>query len=1356
LVIASLLLMSLAFQTASAEEAAPKLTVERSDVASTLSLGGGAPFHSTTARVTGARMIYLPATGTRLVLWSESESGVAKPFYAIGQNQEPMGSGKSTSYDLKLLHGPYDPVVHIPQVKTELSSPAHSNLYLVQFVTQPLEEFRAEIVKLGGTVEGFLTNHAHVVKMNPNVRNEVAALPFVRWIGPYHPAYRIEKHLRENEITERLRYSILVFEGGKEPVAERIAAMGATVDTPNAGKYLLNATLTREQLVEVAGWDEVQYIDRWSPLEPDMDIVREIGGADYIETVAGYTGAGVRGESFDTGFNVNHPDFQLNPLIQHGGTVGNDNHGTACIGVLFGTGTGDARARGLMPDGQGIVADYNNIGLTGTSRYDHSGELLGDPYYAVFQTASVGSDRTFDYTTISADHDTLLFDWDLVHCQSQSNAGNQDSRPQAWAKNVVSGGAVQHYDTLTRDDDSWSGGSASIGPAADGRIKPDLCFFYDDTYTTYTTGTGYGEFGGTSGATPTICGHFGLFFQMWNDGIFGNDVDPEGTVFDNRPHMTTAKAFMINTATQYPFTGTGHDLTRVHQGWGMPNVQTLYDMRDDISFIDESVLLANMESVEYVAIVDPGEPAMRITMTYADPAGNPAAAEHRINDLTLKATSPSSVVYWGNNGLLEGNWSTPGGEADTIDTVENVFIENPEEGIWFVEIMASEINQDSHVETPEVDADFALVVSGAFLKTCTSNGVVNLNGAKYACEDDAIIRVVDCDLNTDDNVVETVSVTIDSDTEPAGESVLLTETGAATAKFQGTIPISQTAAAGVLQVSAGDTVTVTYIDADDGEGGTDVTKTDTAVVDCTPPVITNVQTANIEPRGATVTFDTDEAARGTVRYGDSCAALTETVSANSYSTAHSLIISGLQDDSTYFYAVDAMDQVGNGSSDDNAGACYSFSTPEIPDFFTELFDSGNDLDLIRLTFQPNGSVDFYGGCSDPIAIFPSDPAGGTTLTLSDDGNALVTLSGATVSLYGTSYSEFYVNSNGNITFGSSDGDYTETLADHFDLPRISALFDDLNPSTGGTVSWKQLPDRVVVTWEGVPEHSTSNSNDFQIEMYFNGVIAINYLNIAASDGLAGLSEGDGLSPDFYESDLSGMLTCGGTACWDGVLGEGEERIDCGGPCPPCQCLSDGECEDGLFCTGVESCNEYGVCTTTGNPCTGQQCKESDDTCVDCLTNSHCDDGLFCNGVEICLYDNSCMAGPVPCPWTTCDDGSDTCIICDNDGGCEPGEDCFNCPNDCLKGTAASCGNTICDVAVTASPETTESPAPMRDAPQRATPAQWSRYSCTAAETPHVRTSRPLATARPTARRPCPARRGLALSSSLRVSTRLPV
>jgi len=53
----------------------------------------------------------------------------------------------------------------------------------------------------------------------------------------------------------------------------------------------------------------------------------------------------------------------------------------------------------------------------------------------------------------------------------------------------------------------------------------------------------------------------------------------------------------------------------------------------------------------------------------------------------------------------------PGGEADTKDTVENVFIENPEQGGWLIEVSADELIQDSHVETPELDADYALVVS---------------------------------------------------------------------------------------------------------------------------------------------------------------------------------------------------------------------------------------------------------------------------------------------------------------------------------------------------------------------------------------------------------------------------------------------------------------------------------------------------------------------------------------------------------------------------------------------------------------------------------------------------------------------
>ncbi|MBD3869481.1 MAG: S8 family serine peptidase, partial [Acidobacteria bacterium] len=1263
-----------------------ELSLQPGPGGSVLSMDGN-PFHRTGAAVTGERLIMVPGTGTRLALWNETdEVGNGTPFFSIGRAGEEMGPAVRTSYTLKVLHGDFDPSRQVPAVDRFFASGDSENLHIVQFQTQALEEYRDAIRFMGGRLQGFLANHAHVVRMSPGVRDQVAALPFVRWVGPLHPAYRLEAFLRDNranagELFPLQRYNILVFEEGEaglDSVLQRLKSLGDGVEPYPGGKYLATAVLTPAQLYQVARWDEVQYVDRWTAMESDMDIVREIGGANYLETVAGYTGAGVRAEIFDAGFNLAHPDFQSRPLIEHGGAVGNDSHGTATAGVNFGDGTGDARARGIMPDGQGIVADYNNVGLSGPTRYAHTGELLQDPYYAVFQTSSVGDGRTFNYTTISADHDTLLFDWDILHCQSQSNAGNQDSRPQAWAKNVLSGGAFNHYDTLDRSDDCWCN-TGSIGPASDGRIKPDLSFFYDDTYTTYSTGSGYGEFGGTSGATPSICGYAGLFFEMWSDGIFGNEVDALGTVFENRPHMTTAKAFLINTADQQPFTGQTHDLTRVHQGWGVPDIENMYDMRDNISFIDETVLLTNMESVEYNALVSAGEPAMRVTLTFADPAGNPASSEHRVNDLTLKVTSPSDIVYWGNNGLLDGNWSTPGGVANTIDTVENVFVENPEEGLWIIEIIASEINQDSHVETSELDADFALVVSGAVMTQCTSEGRLALNGALLACEDESRIRVVDCDLNTDDNTVQTVTVTVASDTELSGETVLLTETGPASATFQNTILVSVTDGAGVLQVTEGDTVTATYIDADDGMGGTGLTRTDTAVVDCSPPVISGVQATGVQPRSAVIEFSTDEPAEGNVRYGLSCGVLDQLKSRAGLVAAHAITLTGLSDNTAYFYAVDVDDAVGNGSSDDNGGICYTFTTPEIPDFFTELFGSDNDTDFLRLSFTPNGSTDFYESCVAPITAFPSDPSGGTALSLTDDSFTTVNLTpGNTVSLYGVAYNTFYVGSNGFITFNSGSSDTSETLGEHFNQPRISALYDDLNPASAGTVSWKELPDRVVVTYEGVPEYSQTNTNDFQIEMFFSGAIAINYLTVDAVDGLAGLSAGGGLSPDYFETDLSGMASCGGEACWDGVLNQDEERIDCGGICQPCQCLSDTECDDGLFCTGTNSCDDYGRCAAGSDPCSGEACHEGGDTCVECLDSAACDDGLFCNGVETCRG-NICQAGLDPCPFGLCEEGVDACAVCDNDSVCEPGEDCSNCPGDCISGSIPVCGNGVCEV-----------------------------------------------------------------------------
>ena len=71
--------------------------------------------------------------------------------------------------------------------------------------------------------------------------------------------------------------------------------------------------------------------------------------------------------------------------------------------------------------------------------------------------------------------------------------------------------------------------------------------------------------------------------------------------------------------------------------------------------------------------------------------------------------------------------------------------------------------------------------------------------------------------------------------------------------------------------------------------------------------------------------------------------------------------------------------------------------------------------------------------------------------------------------------------------------------------------------------------------------------------------------------------------------------------------------------------------DGLYCNGEELCDEEGdVCSNAGNPCsTNLTCDEESDVCVGCITDGDCDDGVDCNGVETCLVD-ICQAGTDPC------------------------------------------------------------------------------------------------------------------------------
>lgn len=645
----------------------------------------------------------------------------------------PIGSThahSTTNPNVLLRYAAFDPLERIPHVPAELRAHADPGVYIVQLTTHASEAALQALRSAGARIGRFLPEDSYIVRMDAFAAKAVHNLDIVRWVGPYHPAYKLDEPLLQaillgSGYASPQRHSIQMLERGpanQNAVANAINQLGGVVHGAEPLGYRIEATLTLDQLQTIAHRPEILFIDAKGAPADDMDIVRLFGGADLLSDM-GFSGQGVRGEVLDGGLRLEHADFQKRPPIIHGANSAITGHGTSVYGIVFGDGTGDARYTGMLPEAQGIFASYTELGFLGEepTRYEHTAELVDEagPYRAVFQTNSWGDPRTTEYTTISAQMDDIAFLYDILITQSQSNSGSRPSRPQAWAKNIISVGGINHLETLTRLDDSHY--AASTGPAADGRIKPDLAHFYDRIETTSSAGpTEYTVFNGTSAATPIVAGHFGILYQLWAQGLFGNNVDGTGDAFANRPAPTTARALMINTARAWELSD---GIQRRHQGWGAPDVWRLYSARRNIFVVDQSHrLLRALDKAEYLVDANASSGPLRVTMAYLDPPGNTSSRMHRINNLDLRVTSPTGEVYLGNNGLSDGAFSTPGGLPDRFNTIENVFIQSAQPGRWIVEVIAREINEDADLTTPGMDAHFALVIQGGDVrKVCKAD-----------------------------------------------------------------------------------------------------------------------------------------------------------------------------------------------------------------------------------------------------------------------------------------------------------------------------------------------------------------------------------------------------------------------------------------------------------------------------------------------------------------------------------------------------------------------------------------------------------------------------------------------------------
>jgi hypothetical protein len=215
---------------------------------------------------------------------------------------------------IRLQRATFDPSAGEPALAQALRSTqkAGPNTYLLQFNGPVQEEWKAAAAQAGARLYGYVPEHAFIVRMDSAALATVRALPFVRWVGLYHPAYRLDTALSAGQESGSITIQAQTLpDADLDALSQVIAGWGGTVvgHSTNAIAGYLRATLPAARLGDLAGQDAVLWVAPYStPQLHNNTGGGQIMRANEVRQSLGLFGAGQTVAVADTGLDVGNPN----------------------------------------------------------------------------------------------------------------------------------------------------------------------------------------------------------------------------------------------------------------------------------------------------------------------------------------------------------------------------------------------------------------------------------------------------------------------------------------------------------------------------------------------------------------------------------------------------------------------------------------------------------------------------------------------------------------------------------------------------------------------------------------------------------------------------------------------------------------------------------------------------------------------------------------------------------------------------------------------------------------------------------------------------------------------------------------